>query len=147
MWDASDPPGMSDDATVRPGLPSGPCRICDDALPRADQWILQRYADGRTASPDRRVCGICPRCYPAVAELVDDWSPVAEPPVDGDSIAAGYDAVADACSFCGDALAEPPVGVEWYRAGSDHDGPADRRHYALCGHCVSVFAEFLDTLA
>jgi hypothetical protein len=148
MWDPSDPPDMSDDATlIRPGLPSVACRICDDALPRDEQWVVQRYADERTATPDGAVDGLCPGCHPTVAELVDDWTPVPEPPVDGESIAAGYGEVAAECSFCGDPLADPPVGVEYYRAGTGHDGPADHRHYALCGHCVTVFGEFLDTLS
>ena len=148
MWDPSDPPGMSDEDLVRPGLPATACRICDDALPRDEQWVVQRYADERTATPDWAVEGLCPACHPDVAELIEDWSPVPEPPVDRESIAAGYAAVGEDCSFCGDALAEPPVGLECYRTGTDHDGRlADHRHYALCGHCVSVFAAFLDTLS
>ncbi|NLV09908.1 hypothetical protein GOC74_08200 [Halomicrobium mukohataei] len=139
---------MNDDHTlVRPGLPSTVCRICEDPLGRDDQWVLQSYGDRRTASLDPPVVGVCPSCRPAVAELLDGWASVPEPPVDADSIAAGYARVAEDCSFCRDPLSEPPVGVEWYRAGTDHaTPPVDRHHYALCGHCTGVFETFLQTL-
>lgn len=137
-----------DAATVRYGLPATTCSLCGGALGSEDQRICQCYSDGTETPLGTTVFGLCPACRGEVAELVDTWTAAPEPPVDAPSLAAGYDRVADDCSFCERPLEGTPVGLEYYRAGSDHDGGlADVRHYALCPHCVDVFAEFLDAVA
>lgn len=141
---------MSGDApAVRYGLPSSDCRLCDGVLGPDDQQILQSYHVDDQNPFDEAVLGLCPDCRGDVAELVDTWTTVSEPPVDDASIAAGYHRVTDRCSFCEQAVAETPVvGLEYYRAGADHDdGLSDVRHFALCPHCVGVFSEFLDSVA
>jgi len=139
---------MSGDATVRYGVPATTCGLCDRTLGTDDQQICQWYSDGTATPLGTATLGICPGCRGEVAELVDTWTTVPEPPVDAVSLAAGYGRVADGCSFCERPLDGVPVGMEYYRAGTDHDGGlADVCHYALCAHCVGVFAEFLDGIA
>lgn len=138
-----------DAATVRYGLQSATCRCCGDGLDHDDHRVCQLYADEGVDPLAQRALGFCGACRDEVAELVDTWTAVPEPPLDGPSIAAGYARVADACSFCEDLLGDAPaLGIEYYRAGSAVDGGlADLRHFALCAHCASVFAEFLDGVA
>jgi len=137
-----------DAAAVRYGFPATTCGLCGGRLGTDDQGICQWYSDGAATPLGTTALCVCPDCRDAVAELVDTWTTVPEPPVDAPSLAAGYDRVADGCSFCERSLDGTPVGMEYYRAGTDHEaGLADVSHYALCAHCVGVFAEFLDGIA
>jgi hypothetical protein len=141
---------MSGDAAViRYGLPDATCRLCDRALDTDDQQVCKTYADDGADPFEADAFGVCPACRGEVAELVDTWRSVSEPPVDLASIATGYERVAGDCSFCARPVGEDAVtGIEYYRAGSSHEGGlADVRHFALCPHCVGVFTEFLDTAA
>jgi len=130
------------------GFPSTDCSLCERSLGTDDQQVCQWHSDETPTPLDRSALGICPGCRTEVAELVDTWTTVPVPPVDAGTLAAGYRQVAGDCSFCERSLDGDSVGMEYYRAGTDHDdGLADLSHYVLCPHCVSVFAEFLRGVA
>lgn len=139
--------------------PGVPCSLCERATHGDDVMVVVRYAPGEgddatddddgphddvRPNDDARVA--CRDCGNEVAELLEAWTPLAGLDVRADRpIRAAYEAVADDCGFCGDALADRRVtGVECYRAGDAYDGGlGTHRDYALCPNCAGVFAQFL----
>lgn len=152
---------------VRYGPPAGvPCSLCSGATRGDDVMVVVRYSPGEGDGDDAGDGGdvgdrddagngddagdaarvACRDCGNEVAELLEAWTPLAGLDVSADRpIGAAYEAVADDCGFCGDALAERRVtGVECYRAGDAYDGGlGTHRDYALCPSCAGVFAQFL----
>lgn len=135
------------------GPPRGtPCALCARPLQGADDLVVQYHRRGDEADDDSEPVpgadcrGVCPDCAEDVAELLASWTATARPPIHGErSIAAGYRAIADECSFCDRTVdGGHLVGVECYRAGTDYeDGLGPHRHHVLCPHCVGVFERFL----
>jgi hypothetical protein len=139
---------MSSESSVSPtGDPAGQlfCTFCDCSL--TEQLLaLQSYSaagvESPAAIPDHGGLTLCPDCASEVVELLSAWHRHGQPPVDGDrSIGDWYEELADACSFCTDAIDSNVLGIELYRRVGD-ELPA-YANYTLCADCQSVFGEFL----
>jgi len=90
---------------------------------------------------------ICESCGDRITDLTHTWDRIPWITQDPDEpTIAVFTNPVDECSFCGDELGYPVLGVELYLHHEQEAGFTDAR-YSLCEGCAHIFEAFLEGVA